>query len=137
METGALAVVGCVGVGREREGSICCVGMFKVTCKVPESSIVRGHDTCQLFDQGLCCFRSMGDIIDEGEPYDILQVRFDSIGSYNVLCPFSDSDTRCCGVHDFFVIYYGGVVCDLASPEGFAAVCQDEKRESSYSGTMG
>ena len=41
---------------------------------------------------------------------------------YNVLCPLSDTDTGCCWVHDLFVIDYGGIACDLASPEGFAAV---------------
>ena len=36
----ALAVVGCVCMGGEGERSVCCVGMFKITCKVPETSVV-------------------------------------------------------------------------------------------------
>ena len=36
----ALAVIGCVGMGGKGERSVCCVGMFKITCKVPETSVV-------------------------------------------------------------------------------------------------
>jgi len=68
----ALAVVSCVCMGGEGERSICCVGMLKVTRKVPESSVVRGHDIRQLLDQSLCCLGSMRNIIDEGKANDFL-----------------------------------------------------------------
>ena len=65
LETGALAVVCGVCVGGEREGSVCCVGMFKIACKIPESAVVRWHYIGHSFDEFFGCFWCRGYIIDE------------------------------------------------------------------------
>jgi hypothetical protein len=72
LEAGALPVVGCICVGGKREWSVCCVGVFEITCKVPESAVVGGHDVRQLFDESLGCLGGMGHIIDERETNVIL-----------------------------------------------------------------
>jgi hypothetical protein len=51
------------------------------------------------------------------------QVRSDELWRwYDILCPLSDSGPGGCRVHNFFVIYDRGVVRNLTSPEGFAAM---------------
>jgi hypothetical protein len=123
LEAGALPVVGCICVGGEGEWGVGCVGVFEITCKVPESAVVGGHDVRQLFDESLGCLGGMRHIVDERETNVILQVRSDELWRwYDILCPLSDSGPGGCRVHDFFVIYDRGVVRNLASPEGFAAM---------------
>ena len=59
------------------ERSISCVGVFEVAREIPESSVMRGHDVCQLLDKSLGCFGSNRDIINEGESYVFLRISYD------------------------------------------------------------